>query len=124
MEKSYFGRRLRQARNNAGLTQSALAEKVNLDETTISRIENGSQTTSFQSMIHFSDVLNVHLDFLLCDYLQNESGISDPLTTEITELLSPLPDHYKLFIRDTIQNMIQAFPAACEDQSSPEKQTN
>ena len=40
MEKN-FGTRVRQARHKAGLTQAALAEKLNLDETTISRIENG-----------------------------------------------------------------------------------
>lgn len=44
MEKN-FGTRVRQARHKAGLTQAALAEKLNLDETTISRIENGSQAT-------------------------------------------------------------------------------
>ena len=38
MEKN-FGTRVRQARHKAGLTQAALAEKLNLDETTISRIE-------------------------------------------------------------------------------------
>ena len=37
MEKN-FGTRVRQARHKAGLTQAALAEKLNLDETTISRI--------------------------------------------------------------------------------------
>lgn len=113
MENS-FGTRLRQARKNAGLTQSALAEKVNLDETTISRIENGSQTTSFQSMLHFSEALNVHLDFLLCDYLEGEFSGTDPLTIEISELLAPLPNNYKLFIRDTVKNLIQSFPAAVE----------
>lgn len=51
MEKN-FGTRVRQARHKAGLTQAALAEKLNLDETTISRIENGSQATSFAARQH------------------------------------------------------------------------
>lgn len=54
MEKN-FGTRVRQARHKAGLTQAALAEKLNLDETTISRIENGSQATSFATMLNFSE---------------------------------------------------------------------
>ena len=54
MEKN-FGTRVRQARHKAGFTQAALAEKLNLDETTISRIENGSQATSFATMLNFSD---------------------------------------------------------------------
>lgn len=68
MEKN-FGTRVRQARHKAGLTQAALAEKLNLDETTISRIENGSQATSFATMLNFSEALDVKFDYLICDYL-------------------------------------------------------
>lgn len=66
MEKN-FGTRVRQARHKAGLTQAALAEKLNLDETTISRIENGSQATSFATMLNFSEALDVKFDYLICD---------------------------------------------------------
>ena len=64
MEKN-FGTRVRQARHKAGLTQAALAEKLNLDETTISRIENGSQATSFATMLNFSEALDVKFDYLI-----------------------------------------------------------
>lgn len=67
MEKN-FGTRVRQARHKAGLTQAALAEKLNLDETTISRIENGSQATSFATMLNFSEALDVKFDYLICDF--------------------------------------------------------
>ena len=70
MEKN-FGTRVRQARHKAGLTQAALAEKLNLDETTISRIENGSQATSFATMLNFSEALDVKFDYLICDYLDD-----------------------------------------------------
>lgn len=52
MEKN-FGTRVRQARHKAGLTQAALAEKLNLEETTISRIENGSQQHPLQPCLIF-----------------------------------------------------------------------
>lgn len=69
MEKN-FGTRVRQARHKAGLTQAALAEKLNLDETTISRIENGSQATSFATMLNFSEALDVKFDYLICDNIR------------------------------------------------------
>ena len=65
-----FGSRVRQARKNAGMTQAELAEKMNLDTTTISRIENGNLSTSFSSMLNFSKVLNVRFEYLICDYLE------------------------------------------------------
>ncbi|MCB7303587.1 helix-turn-helix domain-containing protein [Bariatricus massiliensis] len=109
MKKS-FGDRVREARKNAGLTQAELAQKMNLSETTISRIENGSQVTSFETMVEFSDGLNVHLDFLLCDYLSGVSAEHDPVVQEILELLAPLPDNYRRYVRDNLIHVIEAFP--------------
>ena len=114
-----FGNRVRQARKNAGLTQAELAEKLNLDTTTISRIENGNLSTSFSSMLNFSKVLNVRFDYLISDYLEETPSISDPLDLEILELIRPLPDHYKRYIRDSIQSLIREFPtpAGSEEKS-------
>lgn len=108
--ENYFGSRVRQARKNAGLTQAALAEKLNLDETTISRIENGTQATSFSSMLHFSEALNVRFDYLICDYLEEQPECSSVLDAEIINLIRPLPEKYKCLIRDNIQNLIKQFP--------------
>ena len=82
MEKN-FGTRVRQARHKAGLTQAALAEKLNLDETTISRIENGSQATSFATMLNFSEALDVKFDYLICDYLDDSIHSKDPINADI-----------------------------------------
>lgn len=109
MEKT-FGDRLREARKNAGLTQAELASQLNLNETTISRIETGSQVTSFQSMIKFSETLNVHLDYLICDYLAGDTTEHDPVVQEILELLAPLPENYRLYVRDNLKHIIEAFP--------------
>lgn len=101
MEKN-FGTRVRQARHKAGLTQAALAEKLNLDETTISRIENGSQATSFATMLNFSEALDVKFDYLICDYLDDSIHSKDPINAEILDMITPLPDNYKRLIRDNI----------------------
>lgn len=110
-----FGDRVREARKNAGLTQAGLAALIHLNETTISRIENGSQVTSFETMIEFSNKLNVHLDFLLCDYLTGETVEHDPVVQEILELLKPLPDNYRKYVRDNLVKIIEAFPTPVGD---------
>lgn len=112
----YFGCRVRQARKNAGLTQAALAEKLNLDETTISRIENGTQATSFSSMLLFSKALNVRFDYLISDYLEGTPEIADPFEAEIIDMIRPLPSKYKRLIRDNIQNLIDTFPVQSESE--------
>ena len=80
--------------SQAGLTQAALAEKLNLDETTISRIENGSQATSFATMLNFSEALDVKFDYLICDYLDDSIHSKDPINAEILDMITPLPDNY------------------------------
>ena len=105
MEKN-FGIRVRQARHKAGLTQAALAEKLNLDETTISRIENGSQATSFATMLNFSEAL----DYLICDYLDDSIHSKDPINAEILDMITPLPDNYKRLIRDNIRQLLEKIP--------------
>lgn len=109
MEKN-FGTRVRQARHKAGLTQAALAEKLNLDETTISRIENGSQATSFATMLNFSEALDVKFDYLICDYLDDSLHAKDPLNAEILDMITPLPDNYKRLIRDNIRQLLEKIP--------------
>ena len=106
MEKN-FGTRVRQARHKAGLTQAALAEKLNLDETTISRIENGSQATSFATMLNFSEALDVKFDYLICDYLDDSIHSKDPINAEILDMITPLPDNYKRLIRDNIRQLLE-----------------
>lgn len=108
MEKN-FGTRVRQARHKAGLTQAALAEKLNLDETTISRIENGSQATSFATMLNFSEALDVKFDYLICDYLDDSIHSKDPINAEILDMI-PLPDNYKRLIRDNIRQLLEKIP--------------
>ena len=109
MEKN-FGIRVRQARHKAGLTQAALAEKLNLDETTISRIENGSQATSFATMLNFSEALDVKFDYLICDYLDDSIHSKDQINAEILDMITPLPDNYKRLIRDNIRQLLEKIP--------------
>ena len=109
MEKN-FGTRVRQARHKAGLTQAALAEKLNLDETTISRIENGSQATSFATMLNFSEALDVKFDYLICDSLDDSIHSKDPINAEIPDMITPLPDNYKRLIRDNIRQLLEKIP--------------
>ena len=75
--------------------------------------------TAEGNRLHFSDALDVHLDYLLCDYLEHGPENPDMLTREITELLEPLPDSYKLFIRDTVRSLVQNFPVPTESKKQP-----
>jgi transcriptional regulator with XRE-family HTH domain len=59
-----WGKRLRQRRDDQGLTQVRLAELVHLDQTTISRYERGLATWTPEVMIGFSVALEYPIEKL------------------------------------------------------------
>lgn len=108
------GKEFRYTRS-AGTSQSrsytgSTSRKTNLDETTISRIENGSQATSFATMLNFSEALDVKFDYLICDYLDDSIHSKDPINAEILDMITPLPDNYKRLIRDNIRQLLEKIP--------------
>lgn len=57
--------RLRNLRDNSGLTQPELAKRIGIDTSTISRWEKGSREPSLQQCIALSRALGITLDYLL-----------------------------------------------------------
>ena len=58
--KSFF-ERLKELRKKAGLTQTELAELVNMHETTIRRWENAKGIPRIEEMKKLAKALNVHI---------------------------------------------------------------
>lgn len=55
---------LKKAREEAGLSQADVSEKINLSRQAISRWENGRSTPDVETLILLSDLYNVSLDYL------------------------------------------------------------
>jgi len=56
---------LRQAREEAGLTQEELAKRINTKKTAISRIENHAEDIKFSTLEKFAKALGKHLTISL-----------------------------------------------------------
>lgn len=81
-----FGKRLRTARKNAGMTQEQLAEKLILSVDSISRIENGKVMCMPEHLVHICEILNVTSDYLyfgetekICEEMNSLSNIDAKL---------------------------------------------
>lgn len=64
-EKKLFAERFKQARLNKKLTQSQLAEMLNITKTAISDIERSRRTTTIEKLFEISIILEVSSDYLL-----------------------------------------------------------
>lgn len=60
-----FGKRLRQIREQQGLTQKQFAEKIGSTERGVQRYESGDREPAFRVIISILDNVNVSADYLL-----------------------------------------------------------
>jgi transcriptional regulator with XRE-family HTH domain len=63
-----YGKRIKKARINKGLTQRQLAEKVSVHPNAIGEYERGTVAPSFFIMVKISKALDVSLDWLAGGY--------------------------------------------------------
>ncbi|MCL2668386.1 MAG: helix-turn-helix domain-containing protein, partial [Micrococcales bacterium] len=69
MDKEVLGRRLAQAREDAGVTQEALARAVGLDRTAVVRLEKGERRLSVPELVAVAEVLRRPLAFFVAEPL-------------------------------------------------------
>lgn len=66
-----IGATIKAARVNKGFTQAILAEKVEMDEKQLSRLESGKHFPTLRTLLSIINVLNMHLaDFDQLEQLQ------------------------------------------------------
>ena len=61
MNKDLIGTKIREARQNAGLTQKDLARKAKTSFETINRIENGKANTTVEMLLKLEDLLRIDI---------------------------------------------------------------
>lgn len=87
MEYPSIGKRIRKARENAGLTQEQLAALVDCTPQHISAIERGAKTPRLDTFITIANTLQVSADALLADVLAHPA---DSLAREFSAAVAHL----------------------------------
>lgn len=72
MEKLSFGDRLRECRAEKGLTQTRLAARLSVTQSTIGKYERGALQPNLEMLVQLCKVLEVSADYLLG--LESETG--------------------------------------------------
>jgi transcriptional regulator with XRE-family HTH domain len=60
-----FGERIRELRRKKGLSQKLLADRMGMQEATLSRYENDKRVYQWDSLIKLADALDTSVDYLL-----------------------------------------------------------
>ena len=94
-----LGMRIRNARAKAGITQSELAEMMNMTDNQISNIERGLCEPHAEVLRRISEVLGVSTDSLLFDMVED-----GPLVAKVREVEKMPPD-----IQNQVALIIDSF---------------
>lgn len=87
MDKVTFGKRIREARIEKGLTQQALAEKANISMMYLGEIERGMKMPSINSFIKIIEALDVSADYVLRDELTSgKEFVRDEIAEKLQDL--------------------------------------
>lgn len=71
-DAAIIGSRIRGRRKELGLTQTRLAEMMDLSPTYLGQIENGHRGVNLQNLIELASVLGVTLDYLVSDFTSEQ----------------------------------------------------
>lgn len=84
LDYSFLGKRIREERLRAHLTQDKLAEDVHISTAYLGQIERGERNVTLDKLLALAGRLGVTIDFLLSDYIQQDD---DRTLDSIAQLL-------------------------------------
>lgn len=82
-DKEFIGKKIKQLRMKAKLSQAELSEKIGMTEKNLSNIERGLQIPALNSFLRLLDVLNVPLSEFGITTKDTENKSRDELIKEI-----------------------------------------
>lgn len=88
-----IGRNIKIARTKLGMTQSELAERLDLENVTVSRIETGAQLPSIDRLDEIAAALKVSLIALIAD-----TGKTGAYAEMLAEVMADLPARDREFV--------------------------
>ena len=97
-DKKFVGKKIKEFRKKANLTQAELAEKVGLSETHMSKIEIGANSPTLENFLKICEVLNLSLEEFGVN-VQNKKSL---VREKFIEMIYQLPDNKLEFYSNLI----------------------
>lgn len=122
-EENVFAKRLRDAREELGLMQKEMANKLNMPITTYNGYETGKRSPSLDIVKHIADMLDISTDYLL-GRTNRKINISNLREEELIEKLNPtdemreLLEHFNKLDEDSKDKALKIVKLFSEENNS------
>ena len=98
-----FGKRIKEIRKKQNLTQEMLAEILDVDAKTISRLEKGYYFTTYENLEKLSNALDVQIkDFFDFEYMQDKEELLNIIVRKLSKMQTDKLQKVAKFIQDYI----------------------
>ena len=104
MANAQIGKRIKECRENLGLTQEQFSEKTGLSTNYISTVERGAAFPRCEKLILILNALEVPADAIFCDVVTGSQGYRE---TVLTHALETLPPEKRKNILDLVEFLIK-----------------
>ena len=104
MDMIAIGSRIKEAREQAHLTQEELAEIVDISPTHMSVIERGVKTPKLATFVKIANALHLSADALLQDVV---TPVTDSITAELSVRIGRLPQKEQTRILNAIRALTE-----------------
>ena len=98
------GKRIREYRKKAHITQEAMAEALDISVISVSNIERGINYPTLENFIKIANIIGVSSDLLLSDVLEKSNYIK---ASELSERLKRIPPDKSKQITDIIEALLK-----------------
>lgn len=99
-----IGKRIRQYRESADLTQEDLAKALNVSITAVSNIERGVNYPSFENFINIANLFEISADSLLYDVIPHSCAVKATEFADKMRDVSPEKRNRIFAVVDTLLN--------------------
>lgn len=89
LDYAAMGKRIRAMRKKRGLTQAALAERINIEPSNLSHIERAASKVGLATLVEIANALHCSTDDLLCDSIECEREAFENILGELTKDCTP-----------------------------------
>jgi transcriptional regulator with XRE-family HTH domain len=107
-----FGRRLAHVREERGLSQKALGDRLGTGDDVISKYERGLNVPKLATLLALRSALSVSLDYLLAGVATG--GLTDSRLLKWAREANQLPAEQRDFAVSALETVVQTFRNAAE----------